>query len=250
MLRVETNQHTTTLTLNRPEMRNALNRSLARDIRDAVRNAANDPLCRCLVITGAGEHFAAGRDLAEAGGKIPPIEEIMENDDVWVETFRLLRGMSIPSVAVVRGYAVAGGFTLSMGCDFVLADKSARFGALEMRGGFCAAVNTALLTHLLPPRQALELLISDQMFDAQHLYRIGLVTKLAEDPSELEAIAKEFVAGLVRLEPESIRLTKDIHRATLDGGLEAGLTLGSHVNSLMMSSGRFARAHQRFQDRE
>ncbi len=249
MLRIEHAEHVTRLTLDRPDARNALNRALTESLHAAINDAAADSNCRCLVITGAGDHFAAGRDLSEAGAEIPSLETTMANDDLWVQIFHTLRTMSATSVAIVRGYAVAGGFTLSMGCDFVLADRSARFGALEMRGGFCAAVNSAVLSHLLPPRQALELLLSDELFDAEHLYRVGLITKLAENDTELQATAQAFIESLVRLEPESVRFTKDIHRATVEGGLETGLTFGSHVNSLMMSAGRFARASERFKNR-
>jgi len=250
VLNLDINQGVATLTLNRPGVRNALNREMTLQLHDAIRQAAHDQSCRCLVITGAGEHFCAGRDLDEAGADIPPLEQTMANDDQWAEIFQMLRTLNIPSLAIVRGFAVAGGFTLAMGCDFVLAEQSARFGALEMKGGFCAAVNTAVLTHLLNPRQALELLLYDELIDADHLYRVGLITRLAANAAQLDEMADQFVNGLLRLEGESIRLTKDIHRATLAGGLEQGLSYGSHINSLMMSGGRFKRAAQRRQQRK
>src|SRR3546814_6271228 len=87
------------------------------------------------------------------------------------DLFDRLHRMTKPSVAVVRGYAVAGGFTLAMGCDFVLADTTAVFGALEMRGGFPAAVNTAVLAHRVGPRRALELLLSAGTVSASALHR-------------------------------------------------------------------------------
>src|SRR3546814_15830890 len=93
--------------------------------------------------------------------------------------------MTKPSVAVVRGYAVAGGFTLAMGCDFVLADTTAVFGALEMRGGFPAAVNTAVLAHRVGPRPAVALLLSAGPFSASALHELGLTQILAKDAPEL-----------------------------------------------------------------
>src|SRR3546814_9719898 len=83
--------------------------------------------------------------------------------------------MTKPSVAVVRGYAVAGGLTLAMGCDFVLADETAVFGPLERRGDFPAAVNTAVLSHRVGPRQALELLLSAGPFPASALHELGQI---------------------------------------------------------------------------
>ena len=79
------------------------------------------------------------------------------------------------SVILSVPFAVAGGFTLSMASDFVLAERSALFGALEMKGGFPAAVNTAVLSHLVGPRQSLELLLSAGTFTAEQLENMGLV---------------------------------------------------------------------------
>ena len=155
MTRVMKRGGVTTITLNRPQQRNALNEDVIRRLADATAEAAADPDCRCLVGKGQGDHFCAGRDLGEAD-KSMPLGQVMEYDQLWADVIGSIRTMGAPSVAVVRGFAVAGGFTLSMACDFVLAERSARFGALEMKGGFPAAVNTAVLSHLVGPRQSLE----------------------------------------------------------------------------------------------
>ncbi len=78
---------------------------------------------RCLVIEGQCDHFCAGRDLQSFGGQLPH-EELVAADSQWAAIFRALDQSDLPSVAVVRGCAFAGGFTLAMGCDFVLADVS------------------------------------------------------------------------------------------------------------------------------
>ena len=237
------------ITINRPERRNALTSEITRGIAEALKEVQQDRDCRCLVITGEGEHFAAGRDLTEIDDRIPPVEEITAKDDAWVDVFKTLRNLDIPSLAVVRGFAVAGGFTLAMGCDFVLAEKGAKFGALEMKGGFPACVNTSVLTHLLGPRQALELLLSDDVFDAEHLYRVGLINRLAEDAEDLARQEKIMITGFLRLDQTAVKWTKDIHRIALGCSIDEALTVGSQMNSLMMASGRFARAAQRFAKR-
>ena len=135
MIRVTRLSGVTTITLNRPEQRNALNGEVIRQLADAITETTTDPECRCLVVKGRGEHFCAGRDLGEAD-KSMSLSQVMEYDQLWADVIGKIRTMAAPSVAVVRGFAVAGGFTLSMACDFVLAESSARFGALEMRGGF------------------------------------------------------------------------------------------------------------------
>ncbi len=243
-----TRQHAnsvTTLILDRPEKRNSLNWRMIGDLAVGVAEADADPDCRCLVIKGRGKHFAAGRDLGEADAA-GSLEETLHNDELYTSLFETLRRMAKPSLAVVRGYAVAGGFTLAMGCDFVIADRTARFGALEMRVGFPAAVNTAVLGHLVGPRQALELLLSAELFDAEHLYRIGLINRLADSPADLEAIELELVSGFVGLDPMAVKLTKETHRAMAGMPISEALVMAKQLNALMMASGRIDAAAAKF----
>ncbi|MEE8122859.1 MAG: enoyl-CoA hydratase/isomerase family protein, partial [Alphaproteobacteria bacterium] len=164
MIRSERAEGVTRLILDRPDKRNALDWDMIRALTEGIEGAGNDPACRCVVVKGAGGHFCAGRDLGAGRGRDAELEKVLDDDDTYQALFEALRRLRKPSVAVVRGYAVAGGFTLAMGCDFVLAEREARFGALEMRGGFPAAVNTAILSHLVGPRLALELLLSADTF--------------------------------------------------------------------------------------
>jgi len=246
MIKKSDEDHVTTLVVSRPEKRNALNWATIRQLADGIDDAEANPDCRCLVITGDGEHFVAGRDLEEANANAT-LDETLANDEAYTRIFTKLRGMSKPTVSVVRGYAVAGGFTLSMGCDFVLADRSAKFGALEMRGGFPAAVNTAILNHLLGPRQALELLLSADLFDADHLYRIGLINQLFDTAEDLTAGKEMFVAGLTWLDPTAVKLTKETQRATAGMPISDALVMSKHLNALLMSSGRINEAAKFFE---
>lgn len=239
----------TTFVLDRPEKRNSLNWRMIGDLAAGVAAADADPDCRCVVIKGRGEHFAAGRDLGEADAA-GSLEETLHNDELYTSLFETLRRMAKPSLAVVRGYAVAGGFTLAMGCDFVIADRSARFGALEMRVGFPAAVNTAILGHLVGPRQALELLLSAELFDAEHLYRIGLVNRLAETAEELKVIEAAVIFGLVGLDPTAVKLTKESHRAMAEMPIAEALVMAKQLNALMMASGRINEAAENFTKRK
>ncbi len=153
-----------------------------------------------------------------------------------------LKRLAVPSVSVVRGYAVAGGFTLAMACDFVLASEDAKFGALEMRGGFPAAVNTAVLSHLVGPRRSLELLLSADVFEAARLYEMGLINRLAKDADELAKFEAETVGRLVALDPLAVKLTKETHRAVARASFEEALITARQLNSLMMTSGKIDEA--------
>jgi len=245
MIKRSHENHVTTLVVARPEKRNALNWATIGELADGIDAAEADSDCRCLLITGEGEHFVAGRDLDEASADAT-LDEALANDEIYTRIFTTLRNMSKPSVSMVRGYAVAGGFTLAMGCDFVLADRSAKFGALEMRGGFPAAVNTAILSHLLGPRQALELLLSAGLFDADHLHRIGLINQIFDTPDELIKAKDKFIAGLISLDPTAVKLTKETQRATASMSITDALVMAKHLNALMMTSGRITAAAEFF----
>ena len=245
MTRVLKRGGVTTITLNRPRQRNALNEEVIRRLAKATDGAANGPDCRCLVIKGQGDHFCAGRDLGEADKSLP-LAQVMEYDDLWAAVIGNIRSMSTPSVAIVRGFAVAGGFTLSMACDFVLAERSARFGALEMKGGFPAAVNTAVLSHLVGPRQSLELLLSAGTFTAEQLENMGLVNRLAANEGELADLEKEFVEDLQALDPLAVKLTKETHRAVRRASTEEALITAKQLNSLLMTSGKIDEAAERY----
>lgn len=242
MIRTERAEGVSRLVLDRADKRNALDWTMIRQLTQALAAAEADAACRCVVITGEGDTFCAGRDLAAGQGRAGELEDILADDDAYQALFETLRRMSKPSVAVVRGHAVAGGFTLAMGCDFVLAEREARFGALEMRGGFPAAVNTAILTHLAGSRLALELLLSADTFPATRLHEMGLINRLADDAGALARAETDFVAELTALEPVAVRLTKEMHRTVATMPLGEALSVGKQLNALLMASGRIDKA--------
>ncbi len=241
---VERKGYVHTLTLNRPDKRNALDREMVLGIDRALRAASEDAGCRCVVIQGAGGSFCSGRDLG-----LEPLEDGLDWyfgwDGEYGEALNRLLSMRKPTVALVEGYAVAGGFTLAMSCQFVFAVESARFGALEMKNGFPAAINTAVLTHLLPRRRALELLLSADTFDAAALERFGLITRLAPDAAALRAKAETFVAALTDLDPRSVQMTLELHQLVEDMPLSPGVLVGKQMNSLLAAAGTIARGAAR-----
>jgi len=243
MIEVDRSGGVTTLTLTRPARRNALDADMIRDLCAALATAEADADCRCVVLKGAAGTFCSGRDLAAAAdlrGLVP----VLEYDEGYAKIFLQLTHLGKPSVAVVQGYAVAGGFTLAMGCDFVLAEANAQFGALEMKHGFPAALNSAVLAHKALPRHALELLLSAGTHGAQRLYEMGLVNRIAADAAQLARIEAEFVAGLLALDPLAVKLTKETLRAAASMPYAEALTLGKQLNALLMASGRIAEAQQ------
>lgn len=236
-VRTEHSRGVTRLIIDRPERRNALDASVVDGLVEGVTIAEGDAQCRVLVVTGEGDHFCAGRDFGEAD-RTMPLDRILDYDDRYAALFARLHRMTKPSVAVVRGYAVAGGFAIAMACDFMLADASARFGAFEMRGGVPAAMNAAVLTHMVGKRRALELLMSTEPVTAEALHAMQLVNRLAPDAASLKEVARSFVGNLAALDPVAVKLTKETHRAVAGMPYEDSLILARTLNALMISSGR------------
>lgn len=233
--------------LDRAPQRNALNVEMIEALAAAVAAADAAAGCTCIVIKSSGEHFCAGRDLAP--GRPRDLASVLAYDDAYAAIFERLRVLNKPSLAVVRGFAVAGGFTLAMGCDFVIADESAKFGAVEMNNRFPAAINTALLSHLVGPRRALELLLLGDMTSARALYEMGLINRLAGNAAELSQVEATLTAQLAALDPAAVRLTKETHRAACNMPLADALTMGKQLNALLLASGRIDEAGRAFSQR-
>lgn len=245
MIRIERGTGITRLLIDRPSRRNAFDPSTTQALVEAIEATHRDPACRVLVIKGAGEVFSTGRDLkaaaaaSEAGATA---RDPAAEDELWVRIFHLLHRAAIPSVAVVRGYAVAGGFTLAMGCDFVLADRTATFGAFEMRYGFPGAILTPVLARLVGPRLALEFAMLGETISADRLNAAGLINRLAEDAQDLAKLESEFVGQLAKLDPRAVKQTRDIFRAAEQMPLDNALDMGRQLNQWTAAMGGFAKA--------
>ena len=233
------------LVIDRPERRNAFDRATSVALGDAIEAAVREPSTRVVVIAGSGDTFSTGRDLkAAAAGRDAGVDPFAE-DEAWVRIFHLLHRSPVPSVAVVRGWAVAGGFTLAMGCDFVVAEKGARFGAFEMRHGFPAAVCTPVLARLAGPRIALELAMLGETVGAERLAALGLVNRLAEDAADLARVEAELVGRIAALDPRAVRQTRAMLRAASAMPHDNTLDMGAQLNQLIAATGGFAAAGRR-----
>jgi enoyl-CoA hydratase/carnithine racemase len=241
VVKVEETGDATVIRLVRPDRRNAMDLAMIRELSQAIRHANRNPHTRCVVIKGAGGNFSVGRDLS-AAQEITRLGPVLEYDEAYVEVFENLAALSKPSVAVVQGLAVAGGFSIAMACDFVLAQSDAQFGALELKHGFPAAVNTVVLAHRITPRFALELLLTKKTVSAQRLLQMGLVNRIAADEEELNELADEYVAALAALDPVSVKLTKETHRAARNMPYADALVMAKQLNALLMTSGKISAA--------
>jgi crotonobetainyl-CoA hydratase len=212
----EVTDHVLLVTINRPEAMNAINADVATELGAAVERAENDGDVRVLVLTGAGDRaFCAGADLkALSRGESVHAREHPE----WGLGGYVRHFTSTPTIAAVNGFALGGGTELCLASDIVVAAETAQFGLPEVKRGIVAAAGGAFrLPRQIPPKIAMELLLTGRPIDAASAHRWGLVnhvTPAAEVLPTALAIAAEIVANA----PLSVRSSKRIAYGVPPGG--------------------------------
>ena len=214
-LLVESTDGVLTLTINRPELRNALSWAVISGLRDAVVAARTDPAVRVIVITGAGERaFCAGADLggmaADAGQA-----EIHRARGELARLFEDLYSLGKPTIAKVRGFCLAGGFGLALACDLVVAADDAKFGTPEINVGLWPYMITVPLCRSMPPKKALELMMTGRRIDAAEADRIGFVAQVVP-AAQLDATVDELAANLASKSPSVMALGRDSFYSVID----------------------------------
>jgi methylglutaconyl-CoA hydratase len=218
------------ITLNRPEKRNALNDALVAGLKDSLSRANENEAVRVAVISGAGNDFCSGADLA-ALQKIAgaAVEENLEDARSLMELFLLIRQLRIPVIAAVQGRALAGGCGLATACDLVLAARSARFGYPEVRIGFVPAMVMAILRRNVSEKIAFELVTMGGEISAEEGERIGIVNKVFAD-EEFSAEVENYARRFERLSGSAVSLSKSL-LYQIDGlGFLDALQSGGDVN--------------------
>lgn len=205
-----------TITLNRPERRNALTSTMIQELILALR-AAEASRAGVLVLRGAGDHFCSGLDLAELRTMASRSMEEHRQDSMQIAAlFRALYDLSLPTIAAVRGAAMAGGMGLATLCDFTLASEEARFGYTEVKIGFVPAIVSAFLLLQVGEKQARDLLLTGRIIDAAEALRLGLLTRVVP-ATELDAAVDALAASLLANSPSSLRATKRLlHTQEID----------------------------------
>lgn len=218
------------LTLNRPEKKNALNNALIADLKDALVQANDDVAVRAIVITGAGSDFCSGADL-ESLQKISGASVADNLDDArsLMELFTLIRQVTVPVVAGVRGRALAGGCGLTSACDIVLASATARFGYPEVKIGFVPAMVMAILRRNISEKRAFELLTRGTEISAEEARDFGLVNQVFSDDT-FEAEVTAYAHGFEKMSRTAVALTKTLLYQTEGMPFGDALETGVDVN--------------------
>ena len=218
------------ITINRPEVKNALNRAVAEAVAAAVDELDSSDDLRVGVLTGAGGTFSAGMDLkAFLQGERPSIEG------------RGLCGITMtpprkPLIGAVEGWALAGGFELLLACDLVVAADNARFGVPEVKRSLVARGGAALLLpRRIPYVLALELLLTGDPLSAARAAEIGLINRLTSGGKALEG-ALDLAATIAANGPLAVAATKAIAARSRDWTFEEGWNVQSELLEPVLAS--------------
>jgi methylglutaconyl-CoA hydratase len=231
-----------TLTLNRPDKRNALNSELIERLHSALEEADLDTNVRVVLIRGAGKDFCAGADLEELLASAD--RSLSDNEEAALRlgaVFTRMRELPKPIIAMVHGRALAGGAGLVTACDLIVAGKTAQFGYPEIQRGFAPAMVMALLRRLVGEKTALDLVLTGRVLPAEEARSAGLVTRVVPD-EELETETASLSTRVAGLSQSALGMTKRLFYQ-LDGlSLEQGIALGARVNAVARGTPDFRSA--------
>jgi enoyl-CoA hydratase/carnithine racemase len=228
-----------TLTLNRPEARNALSRELLELLLAELNRAATDPGIGVIVLTGSGPAFCAGADLKE-------VARNMDGEDAFgaaydrtnqsMQVHQLLPRLPKPVIAAVNGFAVAGGCGLAMSCDIVLAAEGSKFGYPEVNRGLVAAMVMVSLSRIVGRRQALDLLLSGRLVPAAEARELGMVNQVIPDDDLLPA-AMEYAHAMAAKPATALRFTKDLYRQVVELDYDRAMEYARDINQMIRQTG-------------
>jgi methylglutaconyl-CoA hydratase len=233
LIQLSLNDGVARLTLNRADKRNALSRELIAQLSQAVEAIATDDSVRLLVLCGAGSVFCAGMDLEEMQGRAAEANaiELWQQDtqvyhNLLVKVFKL----TIPTLAVVQGPALAGGLGLVLACDLVLASENAFFCLPEPKRGITAAVVMGMLIHRIGYGAATFLLLSGERISATEANRIGLCHEVLA-ATKLSERERELTQSILTGAPSALAMTKqfliDSIWPVLSSQLETGMQISA-----------------------
>ena len=240
-----------TLTLNRPEKRNALNGTLVRAVRSALEQAATDDDVRVVLLRGAGSDFCAGADLAaleRIAESSDPGENLRDAEEIGGLLVEMRRHPK-PIIGAVHGHALAGGAGLATACDIVLAREDAVFGYPEVHLGFVPAMVMALLRRSVGEKVAMELVVRGGRIGAEEAASLGLVNRVLPEGEWDEGVAA-YAADVAGRSTSAVSLIKRLLYG-MDGlSFEEAIARGAEVNVLARMTPDTRTGLRRFLEKE
>jgi enoyl-CoA hydratase/carnithine racemase len=247
-VRYQVARQVATVTLDRPEKLNAMDRQMFGELEAAAASAAADPAVRAVLVTGAGRAFSSGLDVGEFAAADDPAgaEAMVADVQRAISAFELLPK---PVVAAVNGLAVGGGLQLAIACDLRLASDRAEFASLEMRWAIVPDLGgTERLPRLVGLGRAKELIFTGRQVGAQEALRIGLVNRVVPD-QDLATEAAELAGGLAAGPTLALGLAKQALNESFERSTAAGMAAVRRAQRRTFASADHAEARAAFAER-
>ena len=229
---IKTSDSVAVITINRPEQYNALTTGVLEEIADYLISIDSDDKQACAIITGAGEHFAAGADVRELAAK----DAHAGLYDPRVGYWRAIRSFRKPLITAVEGYCLGGGCELAMMGDIIIAGKGATFGQPEVKLGIMpGAGGTQRLTAAIGKAKSMKMILTGESMDAHEAFASGLVSELTEKG---DALARALeIANVISQRPRAaIRLAKEAVLVAVEHSLVSGLAQERRSFELLLST--------------
>jgi methylglutaconyl-CoA hydratase len=225
-----------TITLNRPERRNAMTPDMQLELIGAMEEAVADR-CRVVVLCGAGEAFCSGLDLQalhDPSGKTAADHQA--DAERVARLFRTLYELPMPTIAAVHGAAMAGGAGIAICCDFTLAVPAAKFGFPEVRIGFVPALVSVFLALQMGDKRTRDILLTGRHFDAAEAYRLGIVNEIVAPEGLMERV-RALAQTLGANSPGSLAATKRLMAAQHKAWIDSAIALAMEANARARETG-------------
>ncbi|NOR18917.1 MAG: enoyl-CoA hydratase/isomerase family protein [Xanthomonadales bacterium] len=222
-----------TLTMNRPEVHNAFDSNMIRELTEALQDAANADEIRVLVITGAGSCFSAGADINWMRSQVEASQEENQRDAMLLaDLMRTLNYFPKPSIARINGAAFGGGLGLIAACDITIAVDSALFGLTEARLGLAPAVISPYVIRRIGESHARRYFLTAERFEAQQALTIGLIQQCVAE-NQLNESVESTIAELLKGGPQAVTTCKQLVFAVAGHDEESQKTMDEYTSGLI-----------------
>lgn len=231
LVKIDHTGHISTISLNRPDKKNALNPELVEALHSAFRSVETREETRAVVLTGEGDVFSAGADLAHIQQLAKnSLEENAADSEKLKILFHYIYMFPKPVVAKVNGHAIAGGAGLASACDIVLMSADAKIGYTEVKIGFIAAIVMVYLNRIVGEKAASDMLLSGRLLSAAEAQAMGLVSKVFEE-NTFDEDCTSYIEKLTRNSPQAQASTKALFRAVQTMNIDEALSLAIGKNA-------------------
>jgi enoyl-CoA hydratase len=222
------------LVINRPELRNALNKETLNEMMEALEILSSDDETGCVVFTGSGERsFAAGADIGQL--KSRTALDVFNRGGMQ-QVYDYIEAYDKPTIAMVNGYALGGGCELAMACDIRIASENAKFGLPELNLSIIpSAGGTQRLARLVGKGTAMDMILRGKIIDAKEAYRIGLVSEIASI-EELQEKTEQAAGQILSKGPLAVKLAKLAVHAGFDADQKTGLVIEKLAQAVLFST--------------